>query len=153
MGHYVADLAQPLHVTENHDGQMTEQKGLHHYFEEEIIDQLYPELHSPVFAEARKKWAAFHKENKNKTPFDLARELGKLSAAKIDTLLKIDKQLTRKSPNEEAAVYKDLAIDRLSTGVLYLAEIWSRQVGWKYDGHRFYNFAPAPKYIDPQSEK
>lgn len=37
MTHYIGDLSQPLHVTENHDGQQTGNKGIHSYFETTII--------------------------------------------------------------------------------------------------------------------
>lgn len=37
MTHYIGDLAQPLHVTENYDGQETGNKGIHMYFETTII--------------------------------------------------------------------------------------------------------------------
>lgn len=37
MTHYIGDLAQPLHVTENYDGQQTGNKGIHSYFEASII--------------------------------------------------------------------------------------------------------------------
>jgi hypothetical protein len=153
LGHYVADLAQPLHVTENYDGQLTQQKGIHHWFEEEMIDQLYPDLQKDVFDRAKSKWAAFHKEHKSKSPFDLAQELGKSSAANIEPLLKLDKQLGRKSARDSAAAYKEMALDRLTQGVLFLAEIWSREVGWKYNGDRFYNYVAAPKYIEPWMER
>lgn len=153
MGHYIADLAQPLHVTENYDGQLTDQKGLHHWFEEDIIDQLYPELHNEVFQKAKAQWASFHKENKNIAPFDLCLKLSKSSQAQIDALSKLDKKVGRSSAKDVAHHYKEMAIDRLSTGVLYLAELWSRQTDWTYNGDRFFNFVVAPAYIEPSPEK
>lgn len=153
LGHYVADLAQPLHVTNNYDGQLTEQKGIHYWFEGNIIDQLYPEIKHEVYLRAKNKWADFHKKNKNKSPFDLCVELGKNSAQNIPTLLAIDKQTGRASAKDTAMNYKEIAIDRLSTGVLYLAEIWSQQTDWIYDGERFYKFEAAPAYMEPRLEK
>lgn len=37
MTHYIGDLSQPLHVSENYDGQQTGNKGIHSYFEASII--------------------------------------------------------------------------------------------------------------------
>jgi len=37
MTHYIGDLAQPLHVTENYDGQQSGNKGIHGYFETAVI--------------------------------------------------------------------------------------------------------------------
>jgi DNA-directed RNA polymerase specialized sigma24 family protein len=62
MGHYVADLAQPLHVTENHDGQLTGQKGLHHWFEENVVDALSPYLYEAVFQKAKNEWNLIFKK-------------------------------------------------------------------------------------------
>lgn len=44
MGHYVADANVPLHTTENYDGQMTGQKGIHGLWESRI-----PELYGKDF--------------------------------------------------------------------------------------------------------
>lgn len=152
MGHYVADLAQPLHVTENYDGQLTEQKGVHHWFEEEVVDQLYPDIKTDAFNSAKAQWAQFHKDNKNKPVFELVQQLVKSSQEKIPDVLKIDKEKGRSNAKDAAAAYKDLATARIAVGVLYLAEIWSRQTDWKYNGDRFYNFNAAPSYIEPQTE-
>ena len=37
MSHYVGDLSQPLHVSENYDGAMTGNPGIHKFFETDII--------------------------------------------------------------------------------------------------------------------
>lgn len=37
MTHYIGDLSQPLHVTENYDGQQSGNKGIHSYFETTVI--------------------------------------------------------------------------------------------------------------------
>ena len=153
MGHYIADLAQPLHVTENYDGQLTQQKGLHHWFEEDIIDQLYPEIQTDIFLKAKSQWESFHKENKNISTFDLCLKLSKASQAQILTLTQLDKKVGRSSAKDVAPHYRELAIDRLSSGALYLAELWSRQTDWKYNGHKFFNFVVAPDYIEPEIEK
>ncbi len=149
LGHYIADLAQPLHVSENHDGQLSRQKGLHHWFEENIIDDLHPSLAEPVFQKARSEWKAFYEKNAKKSPFELSLELAKNSHAALQRVLDIDKKQGRASEAKVSAAYKELAIERLSTGVLYLSLLWSQNLGWDYNGDHFFNFVPAPAYIEP----
>ncbi len=40
LAHYVEDAHQPLHVTENYDGQLTNQPGIHSRFETELVNYL-----------------------------------------------------------------------------------------------------------------
>jgi hypothetical protein len=43
-GHYVQDAHQPLHATNNYDGQLTGQPGLHARFESELIERFVDRL-------------------------------------------------------------------------------------------------------------
>lgn len=149
MGHYIADLAQPLHVTANYDGKKTKQRGIHRWFEEEVIDELYPSLHEEVYKQALQKWDSFHNDNKSKDVFQLCQELTKNSQDEINNLLSIDKKVGRKNLKKAAEAFKQLAVDRLAIGTLYLAEIWSRQTNWDYNGVKFYKFDSKPNYIEP----
>lgn len=45
LSHYVADLHQPLHTTENYNGQLTGQLGIHFRFEIDLLDQYIDEIH------------------------------------------------------------------------------------------------------------
>lgn len=149
MGHYIADLAMPLHVTNNYDGQKTNQKGIHKWFEETLVDELYPEIHMEVFNQAKKQWDVFHKTNKLLTVFELAQQLTKDSQSQIPSMLKIDKKIGRKDIRKASKEYRQLIINRLSLGTLYLAEVWSRQTGWPYSGEKFYLFNSQPAFITP----
>jgi len=42
--HYIEDANQPFHATNNHDGQLTGQTGLHARFETELIERFEPRL-------------------------------------------------------------------------------------------------------------
>ena len=150
MGHYIADLAQPLHVTDNYDGQKTDQKGIHRWFEEEVVDHLYPNITHLVYDKMLEQWAEFHKKNKTKSVFELCQELTENSQNQIDELLSIDKKTGRKDLPKASNEYKTLAVDRLALGSLYLAEIWSRQTGWNYNGDKFYLFDTKPAYVEPK---
>jgi len=38
LGHYIGDAHMPLHTTENHDGQLTDQRGIHAFWESHLPD-------------------------------------------------------------------------------------------------------------------
>lgn len=148
--HYVGDLAQPMHVTENYDGQMTNQKGLHHFYEEKLVDQLYPGLATKVMVSAQSQWKKFKKQAEKKTILDLLENLTKSSATDLNEVLKIDRLVGRKGELQSIARRHAKLIEReLTLGSLTLAEIYRRQVGWPYDGEKFYFFAGEPEFIPP----
>src|SRR6185436_14731228 len=39
LAHYAADATMPLHATENHDGQLTGQRGIHRRIEASLVDR------------------------------------------------------------------------------------------------------------------
>lgn len=39
LGHYIGDLHQPLHLTKNYDGQLTNQKGVHSRYETQLLNR------------------------------------------------------------------------------------------------------------------
>lgn len=149
MGHYVADLANPMHTSENYDGQLTNQKGLHSWFESESVDELFPNLQNEVLQRAQKKWNQFHKEKNKLNAFELSLDLARESFKNLDVILKIDKNIGRSRIDRVAPKYKELILQRHTLGVLYLSEIWSRQIGWQYNGKKFYDFNLKPDYIKP----
>jgi hypothetical protein len=85
IGHYIGDAHMPLHTSANHDGQLTDQKGIHAFFESQL-----PEM--------------FGKEYNYHTPeahyiADLHKEVWRFLAASHrlkDTLLLVDKKLKEK---------------------------------------------------------
>ncbi len=151
MAHYVGDLGMPLHVSDNYDGQLTNQKGIHHYFEEAMVDQLYPDINSAVFKSAKSKWPAFHKKHAKLTVPELAVELAKDSAKQVHSLLRLDRKLGRKGDQAKIAKgYRQMIENQLVSPSLFLAEIYSRQLGWKFDNTKFYFFDGEPEFIEPQ---
>jgi len=152
LGHYVEDLSMPLHVAENYDGVMTGQKGIHGFYEEMIVDELWPQVEVDVQKQVKKKWPAFHKNKKSVAVFDLLFQEIKESILSKDTLLALDKKWGRADLKKVAPAYKKLLTDNLTLGTLYLAEIWSRQLDWNYDKKNFYLFRGRPEYIPSSSE-
>ncbi len=149
LGHYVADLAQPLHVSENHDGQLTGQRGLHNFFEQDCVDELYPQISADVLSAAQKRWAQFKKENSKKMLPILMVELAEKSLANLKAVLEIDKKIGRRDLKRAANAHAKIIKESLIIGSLYLAEIYRRNLGWPFDGNRFYFFSGEPEFIVP----
>jgi hypothetical protein len=82
LGHYIADAHVPLHTTENYNGQMTNQKGIHGFWESRI-----PELFSTDYD------YLVGKAKYIDSPIDMAWETVKASHAAVDSVLKFEAQL------------------------------------------------------------
>lgn len=91
LGHYIADAHVPLHASSNHDGQYTDQKGIHGFWESRIPELL-----------AEKQWDFFiGKAEYIKNPLDFAWARVLESAAAADTVLKFEKQLSLQFPADQ----------------------------------------------------
>lgn len=153
IAHYVGDLSQPLHVTDNHDGQKTNQKGVHSYFEDLMVDENYPDVNCEVHRLAKEQWAAFTKKNSKKSETDLLMDLMRRSEKEIPKLLAMDKKSKRENAKKNAQLYHALIRQRLVDGTLVLAELYRRQVGWIFDNNKFFFMAGEPEYIPPGEAK
>lgn len=91
IGHYMADAHVPLHATKNHNGQYTNQKGIHGFWESRIPELL-----------AENEWDFFIGKAEyisNPADFIWARVLE--SAAAADTVLRYEKELSQQfSPDQ-----------------------------------------------------
>jgi hypothetical protein len=85
IGHYIADAHVPLHASHNHNGQFTNQHGIHGFWESRI-----PEL---LADEQFDFWIGKASYITNPGTFIWARVLE--SAAAVDTVLGFEKQLTQ----------------------------------------------------------
>ena len=149
IAHYVGDLGQPLHVTENHDGQKTEQKGIHSHYEDLMVDLLYPEILLDVNRMAAREWPAFTKKNKDKTVQQLLSDLTARSQKDLPKLLAIDKKVKRGDPVKNSKLYAPMVRRQLVDSTLVLTELYRRQLGWAFDNNRFFFMAGEPEYIKP----
>jgi hypothetical protein len=102
IGHYMADAHVPLHTNSNHNGQYTGQKGIHGFWESRI-----PEL----FAESEpitNGWDFFiGKAEYIKNPTDFIWRKILESAAASDTVLKVEKELTKKFPSDQKYSFEE----------------------------------------------
>ncbi|HWP81640.1 MAG TPA: zinc dependent phospholipase C family protein [Bacteroidota bacterium] len=90
IGHYVADIHVPLHTTENYDGQLTNQKGLHARWESRI-----PEMFGKTF-NLQAQPATYISD-----PLNFAFEVVLESYAKVDSVLNLDLKAREGIPEEE----------------------------------------------------
>lgn len=97
IGHYIADAHVPLHANSNHNGQFTDQKGIHGFWESRIPELL-----------ADKEWDFFiGKAEYIKNPVDFIWKRVLESAAAADTVLKLEKELTKNFPSDQKYSFED----------------------------------------------
>jgi len=85
LGHYVADAHVPLHTTKNYDGQLTEQNGIHAFWESRL-----PELFSDQYDFFVGK--AQHLDNVQLTAWEIIVHTN----LALDSVLQFEKQLSKK---------------------------------------------------------
>lgn len=97
IGHYIADSHVPLHACSNHNGQYTDQKGIHGFWESRI-----PELLS------EKGWDFFiGKAEYIRNPVEFIWNRVLESAAAADTVLRFEKELSNKFPGDQKYSFED----------------------------------------------
>ncbi len=90
IGHYIGDASVPLHTTENYNGGMTNQRGIHGFWESRL-----PELHSDEYDFFTGK--AKYVDEK----LDYFWELVYTSHSYVDSVLLIEKRLTKTFPSDQ----------------------------------------------------
>ena len=97
MGHYIADAHVPLHASSNHNGQFTDQKGIHGFWESRI-----PELLADT------DWDFFiGKAEYIKNPGDFIWKRVLESAAAADSVLKMEKELSLQFPSDQKYAFEE----------------------------------------------
>jgi hypothetical protein len=118
LGHYAGDAHVPLHTTENHDGQLTHQNGLHSYFESSLLkqkitrEQIRPRV-------GRRLTRAIHAE-----AFDWVRESYTYVHAILEADARHGGRSGRRNMSAFAKVAQPIAVDRLAKGCTRLASLW-----------------------------
>ncbi len=90
LGHYIGDAHVPLHTTHNHNGQLTNQSGIHAFWESRI-----PELFAGNYNLLVGK--AMYIENPLKKAWAIVKE----SHASVDTVLKFEAELNLSFPADQ----------------------------------------------------
>ena len=97
IGHYIADSHVPLHANTNHNGQYTDQKGIHGFWESRVPELL-----------AEKEWDFFiGKADHIKNPADFIWKRVLESAAASDTVLKYEKELSQQFPPDQKYSFEE----------------------------------------------
>jgi hypothetical protein len=151
MAHYVGDLSQPLHVTQNYDGQLTGQKGIHAYFESRNLESVASaEILERVEEEARvlladPQWRASHDGGVVRAMLLQT----KRSVDLVDEVLRVDERLGRRG--DGAREQLDMAVSRLADGAATYAMVLSRlwREGERKDNGRIYTPA-QPAWRAPE---
>ena len=95
LGHYIADAHVPLHTTENYNGQLTGQKGIHGLWESRI-----PELTAENFDFLVGRASYIDK------PIEAAWQAVKESHSYLDSVLIIEKELTKQLPVDQKYAFE-----------------------------------------------
>ncbi|MFT6167607.1 MAG: hypothetical protein ACJASF_002307 [Vicingaceae bacterium] len=95
IGHYIADAHVPLHTTENYNGQLTDQKGIHGLWESRI-----PELAADQY-----DYLVGRAEYIDK-PIHAIWDVVEESHSYLDSVLTIEKDLTSKTPSDQKYAFE-----------------------------------------------
>lgn len=97
IGHYIADAHVPLHANSNHNGQYSDQQGIHGFWESRVPELL-----------ADKEWDFFiGKAEYIKDPGGFIWQRVLESAAAADTVLRYEKELTKAFPADQKFSFED----------------------------------------------
>ena len=97
IGHYISDAHVPLHASSNHNGQYTNQRGIHGFWESRVPELL-----------AEKQWDFFIGKAEyiaNPSRFIWSRVLE--SGAAADTVLRYEKELSRQFPPDQKYAFEE----------------------------------------------
>ena len=97
LGHYIADAHVPLHASSNHNGQLTNQKGIHGFWESRVPELL-----------AEKEFDFFiGKAQYIKNPGDFTWKRVMESARAADTVLSYERELTLQFPDDKKYAFEE----------------------------------------------
>lgn len=97
LGHYVGDAHVPLHTTENYNGQLTNQHGIHAFWESRI-----PELSADANYDHLVGRASYLED-----PLSAAWDAVHASHMAVDSVLGLEKRLNEQFPEDRKYVFED----------------------------------------------
>jgi hypothetical protein len=104
IGHYIGDAHVPLHTTENYNGQLTGQRGIHGLWESRLVE-LNAEDYDYFVGKAK------YVENLNEFIWKIV----KGSHLAVDSVFKIEKELTKEMPSDQKYVFEQRGTTTLKT--------------------------------------
>ncbi len=97
IGHYIGDASVPLHTTENYNGQLTNQVGIHAFWESRIVE-LFSDDEFDLFVGK----ATYIKDKTN-----YFWNIVKASHSHLDSVLSVEKRLSKTYPSDEQYCFDD----------------------------------------------
>ena len=95
LGHYVGDIHVPLHTTSNYNGQQTNQRGIHGFWESRVPEIKFTEY---SFWMPRARYV--------EDPMNFIWERLKESYAAVDSVLRFERELTASFPSDNKYTYE-----------------------------------------------
>lgn len=141
LSHFIGDATNPLHLTIDYDGVLRGQKGIHRYFEEEVVDIYSFELETLVlnYALSRRPFynliiEQLNKHHLNQDFMNISIALAVNSYKQLEELFSIDKtyaiinsesqDVMRKNVYEVYKFFEPILIKQLALGADTLAHLW-----------------------------
>ncbi len=164
LSHFVGDLAQPYHNTNDHDGWQTGQGGIHAYFESDLVNAAPLQLEADVFAAALANEPA-KKLNAGSDPAALAIAESFDALARLDDVRRLDrdyavlaksdakKPAKRKPVSATLPYFQARLTERLATAADVLATLWIN--AWIAAGkpdmrsYKSYAYPTHPDFVAP----
>lgn len=131
LSHYVSDLAQPFHLTENYNGQLSGLEGIHFRFESDLVDAYADTIRTRIVARGRMGTVL-------DDPLEAAFAMLEDGYPAVDRLLLADLRSQEQHPPDEGAEAADdpaylrafwrragdVTVERLRYGVRMVASYW-----------------------------
>jgi hypothetical protein len=97
LGHYIGDAHVPLHTTENYNGELTNQRGIHAFWESRIPELFADEEFDPLVGRA--EYIA--------EPADWYWDIVLTSHQLVDSVLRVEKQLSQEFPVDRQYCFEE----------------------------------------------
>jgi hypothetical protein len=117
IGHYIGDAHVPLHTTENYNGQLSGQKGIHGLWESRLVEINAEDYDYFVGKAAYKKYVQ-----------DYIWDAVKGSHKALDSVLHIEKELTKSFPTDRKYSYEQRGNTTISTYSREFCELYHNQM-------------------------
>jgi len=118
IGHYVGDAHVPLHTTENYNGQLTNQKGIHGFWESRL-PELFSEDYDLFVGQAK----VIEK------PLDEIWDIVKQSHYAVDTVLGFERELTKQFDSDKKYSYEQRGAVMMKTYSKEFSDAYHKMMG------------------------
>ncbi|MCB0629624.1 MAG: zinc dependent phospholipase C family protein [Saprospiraceae bacterium] len=119
MGHYIGDAHVPLHTTENYNGQLTGQVGIHAFWESRL-PELFADKRYDFFVGPATYW---------ERPDEVFWKTVLASHVLVDSVLQIEKRLSLQFPQDQQYCYEDRLDQTIRTQCEAYAEAYDKAMG------------------------